>query len=141
MALVRARSLQPPLVLGACPLGFRQEPAHVFPDGGIEDIGPNLLVPAEALTAEPIGVGAGAPVVGIRNYALGRGSAYGLAVTAIAASLADDQALEQITVATGPVATPLTILLKLRLNRPKEFLTYQRGNVDEDLLFGGCIHP
>src|SRR5215471_9668877 len=36
----------PPLVLRPDPLGLGQELTHVFPDGGVQDIGTDLLVPA-----------------------------------------------------------------------------------------------
>ena len=114
---------------------------HVFPDGGVQDIGADLLVPAQALAAEAIGVGARAAVVGVGDLALGRGPAHRLAVAAVAAPLADDQALEQVTAATGPVATALPVLLELSLNRPEEFLTHQPGNIYEDLIFRRCIDP
>src|SRR6516165_10550191 len=129
------RPLSPPLVLRPNPLGLGQELAHVFPDGGVQDIGADLLVPAHALAAEAVGVGARAAVVGVADLPLGRGSAHRLAVAAVAAPLADDQALEEIAAATGPLATAAPVLLELRLDRREEILVHQRGDIDEDLLF------
>ena len=108
---------------------------HIFPDGGVQHIGADLLIPAQALAAEAIGVGARTAVVGVRDLALGRGTARRLTVAAIAAPLADDQALEQVTAATGPVATALPILLELSLNGLEEFLVHQPRNLDENLIF------
>ncbi len=135
------RPLQPPLVLRPDPLGLGQEMAHVFPDGGVQDIGADLLVPAQALAAEAIGVGARAAVVGVRDLPLGRGPARRLAVAAVAAPLADDQALEEIAVAMGPLATAAPVLLELGLDRPEELLAHQSGDLDEDLLLRGCVDP
>src|SRR6266545_2031966 len=58
----RLRPLQPPLVLRPYPLGLGQEVTHVFPDGGVQDISAELLIPAQALATEAIGVGARAAV-------------------------------------------------------------------------------
>src|SRR6516162_4369003 len=92
--------LQPRLVLGPHPLGLGQKLTHVVPDRGIQDIGADLPVPAQPLAAEAIGVGAGTAVVGVGDLALGRGPARRLAIAAVAAPLADDQALKQVTTTT-----------------------------------------
>src|SRR5271165_7694170 len=128
------RPVQPPLVLRPNPLGLGQELTHVFPDRGVQDIGADLLIPAQALAAEPIGVGARAAVVGVGDLTLGRGPAHRLAVAAVAAPFADDQALKQVSGALRPVATALSVLLELSLNRPEEFLTHQPGDIYEDLI-------
>src|ERR1700722_8312772 len=135
----RLRAVQPQLVLRSNPLGLGQEMKHVLPDGGVQDISADLLVPAQSLATEAIGVGAGAAVVGVGDLPLGRGPAHRLAVAAVAAPLADDQALKEIAAATGPFATALPVLLELSLNRPEEFLAHQTGDLDEDLFFRGCI--
>src|SRR4051794_16035730 len=110
-------ALQSPLVLPPDPLRLGQETSYVLPDGSVEDIGPDLLIPAEPLPAETIGVRSRATVVGVGapTLALGRGSARGLAVAAVAAPLADDQALEQISATAGPIATALPVLFELGL--------------------------
>src|SRR3954447_3987708 len=134
-ARTRLLPLQPPLVLRADPLGLGQEIAHIFPDGRIQHSGADLLVPAQALAAESVGVRTGAAIVGVGDlaFALGRGPARRLAVAAVTAPLADDQALEQVTPATGPVAAALPILLELSPDSPEEFLAHQAGDLDEDL--------
>ena len=66
----RLGTLESPLVLPPDPLRLGQELAHVFPDGGVQHIGADLLVPTEALAAEAIGVGARAAVVGVGDPAL-----------------------------------------------------------------------
>src|SRR6266545_4159581 len=137
----RLRPWQPPLVLRPYPLGLGQEVTHVFPDGGVQDIGAELLIPAQALAAEAIGVGTRAAVVGVGNLTLGRGPAHRLAVAAVAAPFADDQALKQVSGALRPVATALPVLLELSLNHPEEFLAHQPGNVDKDLIARRCIDP
>src|SRR5580704_1087630 len=129
------RPLPPSFVLRSNPLGLGQELTHVFPDGGVQDIRADLLVPAQSLATEAIGVGARAAVVGVRDLPLGRGPAHRLAVAAVAAPFADDQALEEIAADTGPFATALPVLLELSLNRPEEFLAHQTGDLDEDLFF------
>ena len=135
------RPLRPPLVLRPDPLGLGQELSHVLPDGGVQDIGADLLVPAQALAAEAVGVGARAAVVGVGDLPLGRGPAHRLAVAAVAAPPADDQALEEIAAATGPLATAAPVLLELGPDRREELLAHQRGDLDEDLLLRGCIDP
>src|SRR5262249_13151236 len=135
------RPLSPPLVLRPNPLGLGQEPTHIFPDGGVQDIGADLLVPAQALAAEAIGVGARAAVVGIADLAGGGGRAPRLAVAAVAAPLAAHQALKEETATAGPVATAAPILLELRLDRPEELGAHQPGDLDEDLFLRWCIDP
>src|SRR5271165_3272670 len=137
----RLRPLQPPLVLRPYPLGLGQELTHVVPDGGVQDISAELRIPAQALATEAIGVGARAAVVGVGDLALGRGPAHRLAVAAVAAPLADDQALKEVAAATGPVATALPVLLELSLNRPEEFLSHQSWNIYEYTIIRGCIDP
>jgi hypothetical protein len=129
-------TLESPLVLPPDTLRLGQEPAHVVPDGGVQHIGTDLLVPTETLAAEAIGIGARAAIVGVGNPALapGRGPARRLAVAAVAAPFADDQTLEQVTSAARPVATALPILLELSLDRPEEFLAHQSGDINEDLI-------
>src|SRR3954454_23905740 len=65
--------MQPPLVLRPDPLGLGQELAHISPHGGVQHIGADLLVPAQPLAAEAVGVRAGAAIVGVGDFALGRG--------------------------------------------------------------------
>ena len=87
-------SPQPPLVLRPDPLGFGQEMAHIFPHGAVQYVGADLLVPAQTLTAEAVGVRARAAVVGVADLALGGGPTCRLTVAAVAAPLTDDQALK-----------------------------------------------
>ncbi len=133
----RLRTPESPLVLAPDTLRLGQEPAHVFPDGGVQHIGAGLLVPTETLAAEAVGVGARAAVVGVGDlaFALGRGPARRLAVAAVAAPFADDQTLEQVTPAAGPVATASPVLLELSLDRPEEVLAHHPGDINEDLVF------
>jgi hypothetical protein len=143
LAWPRLATLESPLVLPPDPLRLGQEAAYVVPDGGVQHIGADLLVPTEALAAEAIGVGARAAVVGVGDpaFALGRGPARRLAVAAVAATLANDQTLEQIPAAAGPVATALPVLLELSLDRPEEVFAHQPGDFNEDLISRGCIDP
>src|SRR5512135_146051 len=137
------RPLQPPLVLRPDPLGLGQELAHIFPDGGVQHISADLLVPAQALAAEAVGVRARAAIVGVRDlaFALGRGPARRLAGAAVAAPLAHDQALEQVPPAAGPVAAASPVLLELGLDRPEEVLAHQAGHFNENLVLQRCVHP
>src|SRR3954453_11168546 len=142
-ARTRLLPLQPPLVLRADPLRLGEEMAHIVPHGGVQHIGADLLVPAQPLAAEAVGVGAGAAIVGVGDlaFALGRGPARRLAVAAVAAPLADDQALKQVAAATGPIATASPILLELGLDRPEELLAHQPGDIDEDLILRCDVDP
>src|SRR5262249_7832004 len=130
----RLRPLEPTLVLPADPLGLGQEATHVFPHGGVQHIGADLLVPTETLAAEAIGVGARAAVVGVGDLAPGRGPARRLAVAAVAAPLAHDQALEQVPAAARSVAPALPVLFELSLDHPEEVPAHQPGDIDEDLI-------
>src|SRR5262249_42028430 len=100
---------------------------------------PDLLVPTEALAAEAVGVRAGAPVVGVRDPAPGRRPGRPLTVASVAAPLAHDQALEQVTAAARPVAPAPSVLLELSLNHPEELFAHQRGYVDENVILLRCI--
>jgi hypothetical protein len=104
----------------------------IFPHRGVEHIGADLLVPAQALAAEAVGVRAGAAIVRVGDFALGRGSARRLTVAAVAAPLADHQALEQITATMGPIAAALPILFELGLDGLEESLVHQRRDLDEN---------
>jgi hypothetical protein len=125
------------LILTPDALRLGQEPAHVVPDHGVQQIGANLFVPTKALAAEAIGVGARAPVVRVGDppLALGRGPARRLAIAAIAAALAHDQTLEQVTPAAGPVATTLPVLLELSLDRPEKIFAHQPRDINDNLIF------
>jgi hypothetical protein len=107
----------------------------VFPDGALQEVGTDLLVPAEALAAEPVGVRAGTTVVGVGDLAPGRGPVHRLTVATVAAPLADDQSLEQVTTSSRPVATALAILFELGPDRLEELLAHESGNRNEDLVF------
>src|SRR5262249_3029729 len=97
-------------------------------------MGRDLLVPTETLATEAIGVRARTAVVGVGNLALGRGPARRLAVAAIAAPFAHDQALKQVTATARPVAAALPGLLALGLNRLEESFAHQRRDINEDLI-------
>src|SRR5262249_6461532 len=127
--------LEPSLVLRPDSLGLGQEMTHIFPHRGVEHIGADLLVPAQALAAEAVGVRAGAAIVRVGDLALGRGPARRLAVAAVAAPLAHHQALEQITAATGPIATALPVLFELLLDGLEELLVHQNRDLDENPIF------
>ncbi|MBV8397822.1 MAG: hypothetical protein JOZ17_03665, partial [Acetobacteraceae bacterium] len=127
--------LKPSLVLRPNSLGLGQEMTDLFPHRGVEHIGADLLVPAQALAAEAVGVRAGAAIVRVGDLALGRGAARRLTVAAVAAPLADHQALEQITATTGPIATAWPILSERGLDGLEEFLVHQRRDLDEDSIF------
>jgi hypothetical protein len=137
------RPLQPPLVLRPDSLGLGQEMTHVVPDGGVQDIGADRFVPTQSLAAEAVGVGPRAAVVGVVKLPLGRGPAHAhqLTVAAVAAPLADDQALEEIPTAAGPFATAVPVLLELSLDRREQVLIHQCRDIDEDLLLRRCLDP
>jgi hypothetical protein len=137
----RLLALEPPLVLPADPLGLGQEATHVFPHGGVQHIGADLLVPTETLAAEAVGVSARAAVVGVGDLAPGRGPARRLAVAAVAAPLAHDQALEQVPAATRSVMPASPVLFELGLDHLEEVRAHQPGDVDENLLLRWCVDP
>src|SRR3954454_14416863 len=141
-ARTRLLPLPPPLVLRADPLGLGQEMTHIVPDGRIQHIGADLLIPAQALAAESVGVGTGATIVGVRDlaFALGRGPARRLAVAAVTAPLADNQALKQVTGPTESVATTSPVLLELGPSRLEELRAHQPRDINRDLIFGRCLN-
>src|SRR4051794_9403523 len=130
-------TLKSSLILTPDTLRLGQETAHVVPDGGVQHIGANLFVPTKALAAEAIGVRARAPVVRVGDPASapGRGPARRLAVAAVAAPFADDQTLEQVTPAAGPVASTSPVLLELSLDRPEKIFAHQPRDSNDDLSF------
>src|SRR5689334_4010976 len=134
--LIRSRlgPLKPSLVLLPDALRLGQETTHVFPDGGVQHVGPDLLVPTEALAAEAVGVRAGAAVVGVRDPAPGRRPGRPLPVASVAAPPAHDQPLEQVTASARPVATAPSVLLELGLDHPEELLAHQGRYVDENVI-------
>jgi hypothetical protein len=128
------RLLQTAFVLVANALRFGQQAAHIFPHAGVQNICANLLVPAQSLAAETVGVGTGAAVVGIRDAALRRGPARGLSVATVAATAADDQALQQVATAARADATTLAILFELCLDRLEKVFRNESRYIDEYLV-------
>src|SRR5262249_12533575 len=109
--------------------------------GGVQHIGADLLVATETLAAEAIGVGARAAVVGVGDLAPGRGPARRLAVAAVAAPFAHDQALEPVPAATRSVAPAAPGRFELSLDHPEEVRAHQPGDVDENLVLRRCVDP
>jgi hypothetical protein len=133
--------LQPSLVLHPDPLGLGEELTHVPPDGVVQGIGADRLVRAQSLATEAIGIRARAAVVGVGDLPPGRYPAHRLAVAAVAAPLADDQALKEIAAATAPFATMAPVLLELNLDGLEELGADQPGDVDEDPIRRCRIDP
>jgi hypothetical protein len=103
--------VQAPFVFLPHPIGILQQGTHVFPHGGFQQIGADLLVPTDAFAAETIGVGAHTAVVGIPPcLAFGRRTTHRLAVVGVLAALALNQPLEQVAGATLSLATVLFVL-------------------------------
>src|SRR3954452_16760881 len=108
------RLLKAPLVLGRDRGRPPQQPLALAPDRLVEPVGAHLRVRAHPLAAEAVGVAAAAAVVGVGAPLALRGRrADRLAVVGVPALPADEQALQQVVLATGalPVAPP--VLLEL----------------------------
>src|SRR5512147_2515963 len=75
------------------------------------------------------------------DSSLGRRPARGLAVAPIAAALAHDQPLQQVTALLGTSALASPVLFELRLDCGEEGLVDNRGDVDQDLAIRWCIDP
>src|SRR5919199_409157 len=105
-----ASRLEAPLIFRRDPPRVAQQPLDLGPDRRIEPVGADLRVRAHALAAEPVGVAAAAPVIGVSPpLALRRAQADRLAIVGVSALPADGEALQQVTLAaaTPPVATPV----------------------------------
>jgi hypothetical protein len=84
----------PSLVLACDPLGLLEQGTDILPKGFFQKIGTHLLVPAEALSPEPIGVTTDASVVGVGPYlASGRLAADAFAIVGVPAGPTDQQTL------------------------------------------------
>jgi len=127
-------------VLGFDPLGLREQRTNILPDGLLQEVGAYLLVPAQPLPSEAIRIRAGATVVRIPHLPLGRDTARGFPIAAIAASLADNQPLEQETVAVRLGAPSKSVLLELCLDRLEDLLADQSRDIDQDLVLRCCIN-
>src|SRR5690349_1115012 len=108
------RLIKASFVLGRDPGRVPQQPLDLVPDRRVEPVRAHLRVRAHALAAEAVGVAAAAAVVGIgARLALRGPQADRLAVIGVAAPPADEEALQEVALATRalPVAAP--VLLEL----------------------------
>src|SRR5438445_311855 len=111
-------AMQPLFELVTHALGVRQQRTDILPHRSVQKVGAALLVAADPLAAEAIGITAHAAIIGIiAPPALATGTAQGLAVVGIAAVPADQQALKQVATATSAFAPTPTILLQLFRHR------------------------
>ena len=138
-AFLAGRQPAPVLLLDA--LRIRQQRADVFPNRLLQQVGPNLPVPAHPLATKPVRIRPGAAVIGIAALlALAGRQADRLAVVGIPALLAHQQALQQMPSAPFALPTAPTVLGQLLLDGAKEILANDRrhGNVDP-LITGNIV--
>src|SRR5919197_72931 len=130
-----AGPFQPLVDLGPDQVWVGEQATDVVPDDGVEQVGTNRLVGADAPTLIPVVVGTKAPVV---VDLVARGAGRG-AVVAVAAAGAGGQALEQrwdLAVAGGE---PLVVLKALR-GTLERLVADDRGDGDGDPLLAGTVH-
>src|SRR5262245_27025444 len=109
------RPLQAPPVLLADALRLGQQRADVVPHRRVQPVGPDRPGPAEPLPAEPPALGTAATVVGVGRPPLGRPRPRLVAMAAVPAAPADNQALEQIRRPPRMGPASLAVLLDLFL--------------------------
>src|SRR6516162_2840130 len=136
---VRLLPLAAPLVLGPDPVGLRQQAAHILPYGGVQVVGTDHLVPAQALPTRSELIGAQAAVIRVRLLGLGISPLQAVGRTGVPASLADHQPLKQIAVAARFCTLPQPILFELRLDCNEELFSDQCGNRDPNLILSRRI--
>src|SRR5262249_24749192 len=106
--------VESPLVLRLDPSRIPQQRADISPHGLLQQVRSYVLVLADPLAPEAVGVRAGAAVVGVRTLLPLRGPlAPVLAVVGVAAILADQQSLEQVAGPPPPLPLPAPVLLQL----------------------------
>src|SRR4051794_22983014 len=129
VAAALPRLIKASFVLGRDPGRVPQQPLDLVPDRRVEPVRAHLRVRAHALAAEAVGVAAAAAVVGIgARLALRGPQADRLAVIGVPALPADEQALQEVALATGalPVAPP--VLLELLAGGLEQPAVDQRRN-------------
>src|SRR6266540_623574 len=100
---------------------MREEPADFLPDGFIDEIGAQLLVPTEPYSSKAIGIRADATVIGVGTlmiFACARAQRF--SVISIPATRTHNQALQQILGPSLGHPSALPVFLQLFLDRIKE---------------------
>src|SRR5512135_2995121 len=98
-----------------------QKPTDFFPDGFLDQIGAQLLVPTEPDAAKAIGIRANATVIGVGTLMIfARTGTEGFSIISIAATRTHNQALQQIFGPSLGHPSALPIFLQLFLDRIKE---------------------
>src|SRR5258706_7506746 len=98
-----------------------EEPTDFLPDGFIDEIGAQLLVPTELYASKAIGIRADATVIGIGTLMIfARTGTQRFAVISIPATRTHNQALQQIFGPSLGHPSALTVFLQLLLDGIKE---------------------
>jgi len=134
---------EPSLVLGGQTAGIAEQVLDLPPDRRVKPVGAHLRVGAQALPAEPISIRPAAPVVGvITPPALAGSQADRLAVVGVAALLADDQTLQQETLAARALPAAPAVLLQLRLHGLEHFaIDHRRNRYRDPFIRGNIVDP
>src|SRR6266480_2049556 len=117
-----------------------QKSTHFFPDGLLDQVRAQLLVPAEPHPTETVGIRTDAVVVCVRTLMV-FASAWtdGFAIISIPATGTDNQALQQIFGTSLRNTSALPVFLQLFLNRIKEGCIDQSRHWNAHPLFGRNI--
>jgi hypothetical protein len=127
-------------MLAGDPLWLLEQGTDILPESLFQQIDAHLLVPTEALSPEPVGVTADAPVVGIgASPALGRLETDRFAVVGVTAGPTDQQPLQQVPGPSPTLALSPAIVLQLLLNRIEQLGFDNRRDRDRDLFVHGHI--
>ena len=120
--------VQSPFVLLFQAVRMGQQFAHLLPDQLIKPLGSHLLVVADALTTETVGIGSDAAIIRVLLATFAGGFADLFAIVGIAAMPAHAQALKQIGCTAATLTRPLAILLQLFFNSNEQGFTDDRRN-------------
>jgi hypothetical protein len=119
------RGMQALAILLLQPLRLLQQPADLLPDGLIELIHPDLLVPTQPRAARAGDIRTAAAIVGVAGIV-------GAATVGVSALSADEQSLQEIAAPLERNAGSPLVLRELLPNRGKERLVHEGGNGDAD---------
>jgi hypothetical protein len=99
-------------VLAGDPLRLLEQGTDILPNGLFQKIGTHLRIPAQALSPEPVGITADAPVVGAGlSLAIAGLETDGFAIVGVTTGPTDQEALQQIPSSLPALSLSATILL------------------------------
>ena len=120
------------LVFSAHRFGIAEQRADVAPNSGVQTVHPHLLVVADAVSSETIGIAPHAAVVGVGGFSFRRRAADRLAIVGIAAAVAHNETLQKVFGTALALPAHFLVLCKLLTDGFEQVLTDQGRDGNRD---------